>query len=131
MIRRYLSRLIIIVLCIVLLNGCAWIAGVAIAGAAASVVFSAGSVADIDKTEKAVAVERLIYAFEANNGIIEDLSFADGYVKGRVDGYKVTANIYARRDGTLDINVRATKYLISNADMAQKILDKYKNYVRR
>lgn len=95
-----------------------------------TVVFTAGSVSDIDKTEKALAVEKLIYAFEANNGIINDLSFVDGYVEGIVDNYTVTAYIYTRRDGVLDINVRASKYLISNADIAQKVIDKYRNYVR-
>lgn len=95
---------------------------VALAGAVSTVVFTAGSISDIDKTEKALAVEKLIYAFEANKGIINDLSFVDGYVEGTVDNYTVTAHIYTRRDGVLDINVRATKYLISNADIAQKLL---------
>ena len=80
---------------------------------------------DIDKTEKALAVEKLIYAFEANKGEINDLSFVDGYVKGKVDNHTVTAHIYTRRDGVLDINVRATKYLISNSKVAQKVIDKY------
>ena len=84
----------------------------------------------IDKTEKALAVEKLIYAFESNKGTINDLSFVYGYVEGTVDNYTVTAHIYTRRDGVLDINVRATKYLISNADVAQKVIDKYRNYVR-
>ena len=57
-------------------------------------------------------------------------SFVDGYVEGIVDNYTVTAYIYTRRDGVLDINVRASKYLISNADIAQKVIDKYRNYVR-
>ena len=56
--------------------------------------------------------------------------FVDGYVEGIVDNYTVTAYIYTRRDGVLDINVRASKYLISNADIAQKVIDKYRNYVR-
>ena len=68
-------------------------------------------VSDIDVTEKALAVEKLIYAFEANKGTISDLSFVDGYVEGKVDNCTVKAYIYTRRDGVLDINVRATKYL--------------------
>ena len=102
----------------------------AVAGAASTVIFTSGSVSDIDKTEKALAVEKLIYAFEANKGEINDLSFVDGYVKGKVDNHTVTAHIYTRRDGVLDINVRATKYLISNSKVAQKVIDKYRNYVR-
>lgn len=129
-VRHFVFKLIVVTAIPFLLNGCAWIAGVALAGAFSTVVFTAGSVSDIDKTEKALAVEKLIYAFEANKGTINDLSFADGYVEGVVDNHTVTAYIYTRRDGVLDINVRATKYLISNANVAQKVLDKYRNYVR-
>ncbi len=121
---------LIITIPLVFLNGCAWIAATAVAGTAAGIVFTSGSVSDIDKTEKALAVEKLIYAFEANQGTVSDLSFMDGYVKGKVDDYTVKAHIYVRRDGVLDINVRATKYLISNSKIAQKVIDKYRNYVR-
>ncbi len=124
--KHFVFKLIVVFTIPLFLNGCAWIAGIALAGAFSTVVFTAGSVSDIDKTEKALAVEKLIYAFEANNGMINDLSFVDGYV----DNYTVTAYIYTRRDGVLDINVRASKYLISNADIAQKVIDKYRNYVR-
>ncbi len=121
-----------IIVCIIplFINGCAWIVATAITGAAASVVLTSGSVSDIDKTEKALAVEKLIYAFEENKGTIYDLSFMDGYVEGKVDNHTVKAHIYIRRDGVLDINVRATRYLISNSQIAQKIIDKYRNYVR-
>ncbi len=129
-IKNIVFKLIIVIAIPFFLNGCAWVVGVALAGAVSTVVFTAGSISDIDKTEKALAVEKLIYAFEANKGIINDLSFVDGYVEGTVDNYTVTAHIYTRRDGVLDINVRATKYLISNADIAQKVIDKYRNYVR-
>ena len=129
-INNRIVKIIILAAIPVLLNGCAWIAATAVAGAASTVIFTSGSVSDIDKTEKALAVEKLIYAFEANKGEINDLSFVDGYVEGVVDNHTVTAYIYTRRDGVLDINVRATKYLISNADVAQKVIDKYRNYVR-
>ena len=129
-VKHFVFKLIVVFTIPLFLNGCAWIAGIALAEAFSTVVFTAGSVSDIDKTEKALAVEKLIYAFEANNGIINDLSFVDGYVEGIVDNYTVTAYIYTRRDGVLDINVRASKYLISNADIAQKVIDKYRNYVR-
>lgn len=129
-VRHFVIKLIIVIIVPFLFSGCAWIAGVALAGAVSTVVFTAGSVSDIDKTEKALAVEKLIYAFESNKGTINDLSFVDGYIEGTVDNYTVTAHIYTRRDGVLDINVRATKYLISNADVAQKVIDKYRNYVR-
>ena len=129
-VKHFVFKLIVVFTIPLFLNGWAWIAGIALAGAFSTVVFTAGSVSDIDKTEKALAVEKLIYAFEANNGIINDLSFVDGYVEGIVDNYTVTAYIYTRRDGVLDINVRASKYLISNADIAQKVIDKYRNYVR-
>ncbi len=119
-----------IALSLYILNGCGWIAATAVAGAAAGVVLTAGSVSDIDKTEKAIAVEKLIYAFESNNGIITDLSFMDGYVEGCVDNYTVKAHIYTRRDGILDINVRATRYLISNSKIAHKVINKYRNYIR-
>lgn len=121
---------VIIIIPLVFLNGCAWLAATAVAGAASTVIFTSGSVSDIDVTEKALAVEKLIYAFEANNGTINDLSFVDGFVKGKVDNHTVTAYIYTRRDGVLDINVRATKYLFSNSKVAQKVIDKYRNYVR-
>lgn len=129
-VRHFVIKLIIVMIVPFLFSGCAWIAGVALAGAVSTVVFTSGSVSDIDKTEKALAVEKLIYAFESNKGTINDLSFVDGYVEGIVDNCTVTAHIYTRRDGVLDINVRATKYLISNADVAQKVIDKYRNYVR-
>ena len=129
-VRHFVFKLIVVFTIPLFFNGCAWIAGVALASAFSTVVFTAGSVSDIDKTEKALAVEKLIYAFEANKGTINDLSFVDGYVEGVVDNHTVTAYIYTRRDGVLDINVRATKYLISNADVAQKVIDKYRNYVR-
>ena len=129
-VKHFVFKLIVVFTIPLFLNGCAWIAGIALAGAFSTVVFTAGSVSDIDKTEKALAVEKLIYAFEANNGIINDLSFVDRYVEGIVDNYTETAYIYTRRDGVLDINVRASKYLISNADIAQKVIDKYRNYVR-
>lgn len=121
---------VIILIPIVFLNGCAWLTATAVAGAASAIVFTSGSVSDIDITEKALAVEKLIYAFEANDGTITDLSFADGFVKGKVDNYTVKAYIYTRRDGVLDINVRATRYLFSNSKVAQKVIDKYRNYVR-
>lgn len=127
---RIVKIIFLIALPVILLNGCAWIAATAVAGAASTVIFTSGSVSDIDKTEKALAVEKLIYAFEANKGEINDLSFVDGYVKGKVDNHTVTAHIYTRRDGVLDINVRATKYLISNSKVAQKVIDKYRNYIR-
>lgn len=129
-IRRFVFKLIVVIVTSFFLNGCAWIAGIALAGAFSTVIFTAGSVSDIDKTEKALAVEKLIYAFEANKGTVNDLSFVDGYVEGVVDNCTVTAYIYSRRDGVLDINVRATRYLISNADVAQKVLNRYRNYVR-
>lgn len=122
--------LFIAVISLMLLNGCAWVVAAAVAGAAGTVIFTAGSVGDIDKTDKALAVEKLIYAFESNKGKVTDLSFADGYVKGIVDNHTVTAHIYTKRNGSLNINVRATKNLISNADVAQKVIDKYRNYVR-
>lgn len=127
---RLMCKLLIVISISSCLTGCAWIVGVALAGTVSTVVFTAGSVSDIDKTEKALAVEKLIYAFEANNGTVNDLSFVDGYVKGNIDDYNVTAYIYVRRDGILDINVRATKYLISSSNTAQKIIDKYRNYIR-
>lgn len=135
MIKLTITKLIvkvvfIIVIPFIFLNGCAWLATTAVAGAATTVILTSGSVSDIDTTEKALAVEKLIYAFEANKGVVTDLSFVDGYVTGNVDNYTVKAHIYTRRDGVLDINVRATKYLISNSKVAQKVIDKYRNYVR-
>ena len=129
--RKMIAKLVfVIIIPVIFLNGCAWIAATAVAGAASTVIFTSGSVSDIDVTEKALAVEKLIYAFEANKGTISDLSFVDGYVEGKVDNCTVKAYIYTRRDGVLDINVRATKYLISNSKVAQKVIDKYRNYVR-
>ena len=129
--RTMIAKLVfVIIIPVIFFNGCAWIAATAVAGAASTVIFTSGSVSDIDVTEKALAVEKLIYAFEANKGTISDLSFVDGYVEGKVDNCTVKAYIYTRRDGVLDINVRATKYLISNSKVAQKVIDKYRNYVR-
>ena len=65
---RIVKIIFLIALPVILLNGCAWIAATAVAGAASTVIFTSGSVSDIDKTEKALAVEKLIYAFEANKG---------------------------------------------------------------
>ncbi len=125
---KYITKLSIIIIVLLLLNGCAWIAGVALAGAVSTIVLTSGSVIDVDNREKAVVVEKLIYAFEANGATVYDVSFTEGYVKGSIDKYKVTAYLYPRENGDIDISVRARKYLISNSYIAQQIIDTYRGY---
>ncbi len=87
-----------------------------------------GTIGEIDKTEKALAVEKCIYAIEEENGIINELSFVDGYVKAIVDGYNIYANVYEEDNGTLNVSFSATKYLKTNNILAEKLLNNYRNF---
>ncbi len=128
MIRRFC--LIAVTAAPLFLSGCVWIAAGAAAAGVAGVAMVGGTVSEIDNTEMALAVEKAIYAIEKEGGTVTDLSFADGYAKGIVGEYKVSVNVYVEDDGTMDVSVRASKYLISNTELAEKILDNYRNFKR-
>ena len=89
-----------------------------------------GTIGEIDKTEKALAVEKCIYAIEKENGIISELSFVDGYVRAIVNGYNVYANVYEEDNGTLNVSFSVTKYLSTNNKLAEKLLNNYRNFRR-
>ncbi len=101
--------------------------GAAVAGVAGVAVVG-GTVSELDKTEIALAVEKGIYAIEKEKGVVTELSFADGYVKGKVGEYDVVINVYVEDNGILSVSVRVSKYLISNVELAEKILNNYRNF---
>ena len=111
-------------------GGCAWVAAGAVAVGVAGVAMVGGSVSEIDKTEMALAVEKAIYAIEKVGGTVTDSSFADGYAKGTVGEYRVSVNIYPENGGAMNVSVRASKFLMPNTEVAEKILSNYRKFKR-
>lgn len=126
-IKKYINYLMLI--CLLFINtGCAGVVVAAAAASAAGVAVIGGTVAEVDKTERALAVEKCIYAIEKEKGEITELSFADGYVKGVIDGYDVYMGVYEEDNKELNVSVRVSKYLMPNVELAEKLLKNYRNF---